>query len=81
MPKTVGYGVKYSHGDDERVKNALNPTIGKNIAEKNTRRLKMGERKNPYATNAGGKISAPKPVDKTAKGVKTVGNDLRTGKK
>lgn len=41
----------------------------------------MGERKNPYATNAGGKICAAKPVAKTAAGKKIVGNDLRTGKK
>ena len=37
---------------------------------------------NPYATNAGGHIKAPKnPAKDSPKATVTKGNDLRTGKK
>lgn len=40
----------------------------------------MAEKRNPYATNQGGKIEAPhKPKDEP-KGTKKTGNDLRIGK-
>ena len=40
----------------------------------------MAEKRNPYATNQGGKIEAPhKPKDEP-KGVRKTGNDLRIGK-
>ena len=35
---------------------------------------------NPYANNRGGRILAPHPATEEPKAVKTVGNDLRTGK-
>lgn len=42
---------------------------------------KRGNKGNPYATNKGGVIRAPKPVTDQPKATVVKGSDLRNGKK